>query len=132
VSDVQPQRDYRKFLDGDGQLRARYLPRKVYTELVNLYRQNTEVIDLVFNRLYFAWDLDQEVERLRRAGGPASTAEAAQSVINRMDDEDWWRVTAAFERALQRDFADLAARWSEILDPIYDEQERLGWVDLHT
>lgn len=123
------QRDYRKFLNADGRLDTRLLPRKVYTQLVTEYRQHEAVIDEVFEALYFTFDLDHELERLTRAGQAADKALAAQRVLDKMDDDDWWQVTSAFERALQRDFAGQAERWSELLDPIYDELEVKGWLD---
>jgi hypothetical protein len=127
---VAEQRDYRKFLGADGRLHARYLPRKVYTQLVTAYRQDEAVIDEVFEELYFAWDLTQELERLKRAGQAPGKALAAQRVLDQMDDDDWWRVTSAFERVLQRDFASQSGRWTELLDPAYDALEELGWKDL--
>jgi hypothetical protein len=127
---VTGERDYRKFLNDKGRLHTRYLPRSVYTGLVKDYRSEDGVIDEVFDELYFSWDLNQKLEAMERAGETPSKAVAAQQVLNEMDDQDWWRVMAAFERVLARDFIEVAERWADRLDPIYDDQEEHGWRHL--
>ncbi len=121
------ERDYRKFLDDKGRLHTRYLPRPVYTALVKAYRADDVVIDEVFEELYFSWDLNQKLEAMKLAGETPSKALAAQQVLDEMDDQDWWRVTSAFERVFARDFINVAERWADQLDPIYDDQEQHGW-----
>jgi hypothetical protein len=37
-------------------------------------------------------------------------------------------VMARFERQFNEHFAESPERWAEILDPVYDAQERAGWV----
>ncbi|HLT18532.1 MAG TPA: hypothetical protein VKZ96_03665 [Thermomicrobiales bacterium] len=123
-------RDYRKFLKEDGTLQTRYLPRRVYTELVNDYRREGAIIDEVFDELYFTWDLNQKLEEMKKAGEEPSKAVAAQRVIDEMDDRDWWMVMSAFERCFARDFIANVDRWTDKLDPIYDDQEANGWRNL--
>lgn len=124
------ERDYRKFLNEDGRLHVRYLPRRVYTELVNDYRREDAIIDEVFEELYFSWDLNQKLEEMKKAGEEPNKAIAAQRVIDEMDDRDWWMVMSAFERVFARDFIHVAERWSAKLDSIYDDQEEHGWRNL--
>ncbi len=123
-------RDYRKFLNSDGTLHPRYLPRRLYTKLVNLYREDEAIIDEVFEELYLAWDLEQKLDVMKSAGRNPDKQQAAQEVLDELEDRDWWLATAAFERAFTRDFAATAGRWSEFLDPVYDDQEANGWRDL--
>lgn len=127
---VSGKRDYRKFLNADGQLHVRYLPRRAYTELVSEYRRDDAIIDEVFEELYFSWDLNQKLEEMEASGEEPSKAVAAQRVIDELEDRDWWLVMGAFERAFARDFAANAERWAAVLDSIYDDQESNGWRDV--
>lgn len=124
------QRDYSKFLTADGRLDVKLLPRRAYTELVTRHRQRDEVIEEVFGDFYFLWDLNDLVARKMADGIEISRSDAAQQVLDGMEDEDWWRVMRAFEECLIRDFEHVAAAHVDILDPIYDEQEQQGWVQL--
>lgn len=123
-------RDYSKFLHDDGRLNTRYLPRDVYTALVKEYRSRDAVIDEVFERLYLSWDLEEELKAQRNRGEEPDRARAAEVVLESLEDTDWWRVTSAFEKALIRDFRNVADNWSEQLDRVYDDQEAHGWRDL--
>lgn len=123
-------RDYRRFLNGAGELNVRLLPRDVYSKLVTAYRNRSDVIDEVFGAFYLGWDLRQELAAQTSGGAEIDKSIAAQAVLDSLDDGDWWRVMAAFEQALIRDFIAVASDWSELLDPIYDDQEIHGWRDL--
>ncbi len=123
------QRDYRKFLTAEGQLNVRYLPRQVYTAIVKEYRTRDTVIDEVFEQLYLAWDLEDQLQQQKERGAEPDRAAAAQAVLDSLEDTDWWRVNAAFEKALIRDFAAVAECWADLLDPVYDDQEARGWRD---
>lgn len=123
-------RDYSKFLNEDGRLSVKLLPRRVYTVIVTRHRQRDEVINDVFERLFFLWDLNQIIESERQAGNDITRAEAAQRVLDSMDDGDWWRVMRAFEERLIGDFREVAQEHADLLDPVYDEQETQGWIDL--
>jgi hypothetical protein len=127
---LKSERDYRKFLNDAGGLDVRLLPRGVYTALVNEYRNRASVIDEVFEQLYLTWDLQQEMAGGAGDDGPARKSAAAQTILDGLDDNDWWRVISAFEKALIRDFIDNAPDWSANLDPVYDEQELHGWRKL--
>ena len=122
-------RDYGKFLKEDGSLNVRLLPRPVYTKLVTDYRQRESAIEEVFEELYLTWDIDNKLKEMQGAGEPTDKSAAAQAVLDELDDGDWWRVMAAFERGMARDFPQLANEWADLLDPIYDDQEAQGWVE---
>lgn len=124
------QRDYSKFLDDRGLLQVKLLPRKAYTAIVNEYRREPEIIQDVFEELYFLWDLEQELEKMTAEGREPDHAAAAQKILNSMDDGDWWRVMAAFERRAIRRFGVEPERWAAMIDPIYDDQEANGWRHL--
>lgn len=125
-------RDYSKFLRDDGRLNVRYLPRQVYTTIVREYRTRDTVIDEVFEQLYLSWDLEQELKAQRAKGEAVDKAAAAQKVLDGLDDQDWWRLTTAFEKTLIRDFQHVGDAWAELLDPVYDDQEAHGWRDLQS
>ena len=125
-------RDYRKFLNDAGELNVRLLPRETYTALVTQYRQRPEVIQTVFADLYLSWDLTQQLETQADRGAEPDIAAAAQAVLDDLDDDDWWRVTEAFERSMIRAFREHAEEWSELLDPIFDDQEAQGWRNLQS
>ena len=124
-------RDYRKFLSEDGALDTRLLPRHVYTALVNDYRQRESVIEEVFQAFYLAWDLEQALESQAGRGEPQTVAAAAREVMDRLEDEEWRRVMAAFEERFIREFGQHAHEWAETLDPVYDAHEARGWDRSH-
>lgn len=121
-------KDYTKFLKGGDRLDVRLLPRAVYTQMVQEYRQQPDVIGDVFHELFWLWDLEDAERKLAEAGETVDRAEIAQKIVGEMDDNDWWKVTQAFETHFQTHFHECGSRWSELLDPIYDEQEAAGWI----
>lgn len=119
------ERDYGKFLTDDGQLNLQLLQPHVQTALVTAYRRDPEVIVAVFDELWFLWDLQQ----LQSQAGPeADTVALADQIIADMDEGDYLRVRAAFQRRLVESFAEDPQRFAAILDPVYDELEASGWA----
>jgi hypothetical protein len=127
---VEADRDYRKFLNEEGRLNVRLLPRSVYTGLVTKFRSDEEVIRKVFEEYYLLWDLDAELERQERAGEERDPAAASQAVLDQLEDADWWRVMSGFEKEFAANFLDNVYEWRKEIDPIYDEQETKGWQPL--
>ncbi|HMM43968.1 MAG TPA: hypothetical protein PKA95_18890 [Thermomicrobiales bacterium] len=123
------ERDYAKFIRPDGKLYVRRIPRPVYVEMVRAYQQRPEVVEEVFEQLYWRWDLDQAEQKAAAEGRDTNRVELAQELIAEMADDDWWKLTAAFEEHLIAGFAKEPARWAEYLDPVYDLQEAEGWRD---
>lgn len=123
-------RDYSKFLRQDGRLNVKLLPRRAYTTIVTRYRKRPEVIDEVFEELYFAWDLGEKMKAQRERGEPEDKAAASDEVLAEMDDRDWWMVIGAFEKRLIQRFAGIADDFGDILDPIYDDHEEHGWREM--
>lgn len=121
-------KDYSKFLKEDGRLDPRLLPRPVYTQMVKEYRRQPEVIAEVFQTHFFLWDLEENERKLADAGESVERSEVALQVLGEMADDDWWKVMQSFEAHFQQHFQSCAARWSELLDPVYDEQEAAGWI----
>lgn len=121
-------RDYSKFLKDDGRLDPRLVPRPVYTRMVKEYRRQPEVIAEVFAAHFFLWDLEEKERTLAEAGAYVDRADIAQQILGEMDDDDWWKVMQSFEAHFQQYFQSCSTRWSELLDPVYDEQEAAGWI----
>lgn len=124
-----PERDYSKFIRPDGKLYVRRIPRPVYVEMVRAHQQRPEVVEEVFEQLYWRWDLDQAEQKAAADGRATNRVELAQELIAEMADDDWWKLTAAFEEHLIAGFAGEQERWAEYLDPVYDLQEAEGWRD---
>ena len=118
-------RDYRKFLNADGNLNLRLLRPHVQTELLTAFRRDPTVIHEVFDELWFSWDLRQRQEQV---GVDADIVALAEEIISEMEEDDYLRVRVAFERRLIERFAEDPARFSTILDPVYDELEENGWT----
>lgn len=123
------ERDYSKFIRPDGKLYVRRIPRAVYVEMVRAHQQRPEVVEEVFEQLYWRWDLDQAEQKAAAEGRDTNRVELAQELIVEMADDDWWKLTAAFEEHLIAGFAEEPARWATYLDPVYDLQEAEGWRD---
>ena len=123
-------RDYSKFLGEDGRFDSRLVPRRVYTAMVNEYRRRPEVIDDVFEELYFAWDLEDRTAKAVERGEEPDKATIAQEILDEQDDPDWWRVMGAFEKRTLAALSEAPGEWAEYLDPIYDDQEENGWRNL--
>ncbi|MDQ4044049.1 MAG: hypothetical protein M3173_01170 [Chloroflexota bacterium] len=105
----------------------RLIPRPVYVEMVKAHQQRVEIIEKVFDELFWLWDLNERQRTAEAEGRTVSRAELAQEVMAEMDDADWWKATAAFEDDLITGFSDDMERWTEYLDPVYDLQEAEGW-----
>jgi hypothetical protein len=126
-----PPRDYAKFLNAEGQLNVRLIPRPLYLQLLDRYKADPAHIDAVYGELYWLWDLNARAKAASEAGRAATRAELAQELAAEMDDRDWWKLTETFEQHLWRDFAADAPSYADLLDPLYDLQEAEGWRDLH-
>ncbi|MEI2617049.1 MAG: hypothetical protein V9F06_05285 [Thermomicrobiales bacterium] len=122
-------RDYSKFLKPDGTLYVRHVPRSVYVEMVRAYQLRPDVVEQVFDELYWLWDLDQAEKKAIAEGRSADRVELAHGIIGEMSDDDWWKITAAFEEHLIASFGSDPEQWAEYLDPVYDLQESEGWSD---
>jgi len=123
------ERDYSKFIRPDGTLNVKRIPRPVYVEMVRAYQRRPAVVEDVFEELYWRWDLDQAEAKAVAEGRPADRVALAHEIIADMGDDDWWKITAAFEEHLIAGFADDHAQWADLLDPVYDLQEAEGWRD---
>ena len=88
------------------------------------------MIETVFEEMYLTWDLRQKLGEDGDRADDGTISAAAQSVIDELEDADWWRVMSAFETHFQREFADNILEWVDDLRPIYDDQEEHGWRDL--
>lgn len=126
--EVETQRDYSKFLTEEGTFNIRVMPRPEYTKMVNDYRQQDHVIREVFGELFWLWDLEQLEKAAQDDGVEVDTPALAQKVLDGMDDKEWWEVMARFERHFNQHFSESPQRWADILDPVYDAQERAGWI----
>lgn len=124
------ERDYSKFLRADGGLNPKLLPRRAYTSMVTRYRRRPEVIDEVFEELYFAWDLGEKMKAQKERGEEQDKVAASEEVLAEMDDKDWWMVIGAFEKRVIARFAENPQDFADILDPVYDDQEEHGWREL--
>lgn len=122
-------RDYTKFLREDGTLNVKVLPRPVYTQLVSEYRRQEDVFRDVFEQQFWLWDLDDLLRKATAAGESLEPADAAQQVIDVMDDKEWWAFMSAIEAHLITNFSGCMTQWSELLDPVYDDQEQAGWTE---
>jgi len=100
------QRDYSKFIREDGRLYVRMIPRADYVAMVKEYQQRPEVIEAVFDELYWLWDLNERAKKAEEEGREVSRAELAAELIEEMDDSDWWKTTEAFEEHLITHFAE--------------------------
>lgn len=125
---AQTRRDYRKFLREDGRLSVRLIPRPVYVTMVKAHQQRPEVIERIFDELFWLWDLNERQRAAEAEGRMVSRAELAQEVMAEMSDADWWKATAAFEDDLIAGFPEEMEHWAEYLDPVYDLQESEGWM----
>lgn len=123
------ERDYSKFVSPDGRLNVRRIPRAVYVEMVRAHQRRLEAVEHVFAELFWRWDLDQAEQKAIAEGRSTDRVALAQEIIANMEDDDWWKVTAAFEEHLITSFAGEPERWAEYLDPVYDLQEAEGWRD---
>lgn len=123
------ERDYTKFIREDGLLWIKRIPRPVYVEMVREYQHRPEIINAVFDELYWLWDLEQAEQKAKDAGNEVDRVSLAHELIEDMDDKDWWAVTAAFEEHLITSFAENPEQWATFLDPVYDLQESEGWRD---
>jgi len=124
------QRDYTKFIreaDTGPRLHVKMLPRNVYVEMVNRWRSRQDVIDKVAEEGYWLWDLKGLEQKAQAEGRHVTYAELADEVAAEMDDREWWKVMEAFEEHLITSFPADPASWSDLLDPVYDIQEREGW-----
>ena len=121
-------RDFTKFLGEDGKLNVRMLPRPVYNQLVTAYRRQDHVFRDVFANKFWLWDLDDIVRMAAEVVEDLASADAAQRVIDGMDDTEWWACMSAFEAHLITNFSSCMNQWSDLLDPVYDDQEQAGWT----
>jgi hypothetical protein len=121
-------RDYSKFLNDEGLLSTRLIPRPVYVEMVNRWQARPDVIEQVLGDTFWLWDLRKARENAAREGRDASDGELLREIMGEMDDTDWWKLTEAFEQHLRREFANAPEYWSDLLDPVYDAQETDGWI----
>lgn len=122
------ERDYTKFLNENGTLNIRVIPRPVYTQMVTEYRGQEHVFREIFQERFWLWDYEEAQRRAEAEGREVSPAEVAQEVLNGMDDKEWWEVMTAFETHFNRHFHEDPYRWAELLDPVYDDQESVGWT----
>jgi hypothetical protein len=122
------ERDYTKFLKDEDRLNIRLIPRAAYVEMVTRHRHNPAVVESVFEDLYLLWDLNDAAEKAAAAGRDVSRVELADELIGELADDDWWKTIAAFEEHLMRTFHENPSAWAELLDPVYDTQERDGWI----
>lgn len=123
------ERDYSKFVRPDGKLDVRRIPRAAYVEMVQAHQQRREVVEEIFEQLYWRWDLDQAEKNAAVDGRDVDRVALAHEIMANMDDDDWWKITAAFEEHLIATFGDDPMLWAEFLDPVYDLQEAEGWRD---
>ena len=121
-------RDYSKFVDENGTLNIRVIPRPVYMTMVTEYRQQESVFREIFEKHFWLWDFEEAERKAKLEGRDVTPAALAQQVLDGMDDKEWWEVMADFERHFNAHFGEDTARWSEFLDPVYDDQEKAGWV----
>lgn len=98
--------------------------------MVNEYRRRPEVIDAVFEELYFAWDLEDRTAKARERGDEPDKATIAQEILDEQEDADWWRVMGVFEKRAIVAISEAPGEWAEYLDPVYDDQEQHGWRNL--
>jgi hypothetical protein len=122
------ERDYSKFLKDEQRLNIRLIPRAVYVEMVKRHRFKPEVVDLVFDQLFWLWDLNELARAAQAEGRVVSRGELADEMLSEMSDDDWWKTIAAFEEHLMGTFYLNAEEWAEFLDPVYDMQEQDGWT----
>lgn len=121
-------RDYSRFIRDNGRLNVPLVPRAVYVEMVKRHRSKPDVIEKVYDDLFWLWDL-REAEKKAAAGGrEVSRAELASEIESEMTDGDWWKTTEAFEEHLITTFAAEPGEWADLLDPVYDQQEQDGWI----
>lgn len=122
------ERDYTKFLKDGTRLNIRLIPRPVYVEMVKVYRNKEDVIEQVFDELFWLWDLNALAKTAQDAGRQVTRAELADEMISEMSDDDWWAAIAAFEEHLMSSFHKHPEEWASFLDPVYDMQEQAGWT----
>jgi hypothetical protein len=121
------ERDYTKFLGENGQLNSRLIPRATWVAMVKRHRSTPEVIEEVYDELYWLWDLNEAQRKAVAEGRDATRQELASELESEMKDSDWWKLTEAFEEHLMAHFGEDPTHWSEFLDPVYDLQELEGW-----
>jgi hypothetical protein len=121
------ERDYAKFLHENGRLNGRLIPRAVWVEMVKQHRSSPEVIDEVYDQLYWLWDLNEAQRKAEAGGRDVTRQQLASDLESEMNDSDWWKLTEAFEEHLMSCFGDDPQRWAVFLDPVYDLQEQEGW-----
>ena len=125
------ERDYSKFVrEGETgpRLHVKLIPRTVYIEMVNRWKRRPDVIDDVAEEGFWLWDLNERSAAAAAAGRDASRAELAEEIAAEMDDREWWKSIEAFEERLIQHFPQAPTEWSDLLDPVYDQQEREGWI----
>jgi len=122
------ERDFTKFLKEGERLNIRLVPRDVYVEMIKRHRSNPAVVDEVFDDLFWLWDLNALVKSADDEGRTATRIELADELIAEMSDDDWWQTIAGFEEHLIGNFSKNLDEWTEFLDPVYDMQERDGWI----
>ena len=124
------QRDYSKFIresETGPRLHVKMLPRPVYVEMVTQWRGRPEVIEFVAEQAFWLWDLRELEQQAQTEGRQVTIAELAEEIQGEMEDREWWKTTEAFEEHLITHFPENPAAWSELLDPVFDLQEREGW-----
>jgi hypothetical protein len=120
-------RDYAKFLKDGQRLNVRLIPRPVWVEMVQHAQQQEDTIERVLDEMYWLWDLRQLQAQARAEGREANVPELLQDLMADMRDDDWWKLTAAFEEYILREYWKDPSYWAVFLDPVYDLQEREGW-----
>jgi hypothetical protein len=124
------ERDLSKFVrqaESGPRLYVKMVPRSVYVEMVTRFRGRPEVIDEVADAGFWLWDLDERQRQAAAEGRETTRGELADEIMAEMDDREWWATIAAFEERLITQFPNEVDAWSDLLDPVYDLQEREGW-----
>ena len=125
------ERDYQRFLrdvDGVTRLHVKLLPRATYVAMVHDWRARLEVIQAIADEGFWLWDYNERLKQLETDGVAATPWEVAEDVLREMDDREWWTNMERFEEHLITHAPERLAEWAELLDPVYDEQERDGWI----
>lgn len=128
------ERDYQRFVrevDGVARLHVKLLPRATYVALVHAWRARPEVIQAVADDGFWLWDYNARTQQLEAEGVVATPWEIAEDVLREMDDREWWANMERFEEHLITNAPAQLEEWAELLDPVYDEQERDGWILRH-
>lgn len=125
------ERDYLKFIrqsDDGPRLHVKMVPRTVYVEMVNRWRTRKDVIESVAEAGFWLWDLKELEQQALSEGRDVNYAELADEITGEMEDREWWKTTEAFEEHLITAFPNDPQAWADLLDPVYDLQEREGWT----